>query len=256
MNVSHSIKTFEAFKEAGVNVFICHSKMSTTERDSQVRDYEASSDGVMVNCGILTTGYSHDPISFVFVDRATVSISLWLQMQGRGSRIHSSKSNFLVCDFGDNHTRLGLWNQPRTWDIKEPKKKKKINAAPVKTCPSCGAMIYASARVCSYCGHEFPAPTFELREGVMCEVGTDVPLGLTGKRISELTTEELILCQRVEKMKPTYVWRTLRTREKNGEADILTDYAKKMGYSNGWLWHQKSKLDDETQIGFKDLTIR
>ncbi len=254
VNVDHTIKTFEAFKEAGINTYMCHSKQSEKERIAQVEAFESSLDGVMINCGILTTGYSHDPIMFIFIDRATTSTALWLQMQGRGSRLHPGKECFIVGDFGDNHTRLGLWNQPRTWTLKEPKKKKE-QAAPVKTCPQCSAMVYASARLCPHCGNEFPAPTFELREGIMCEVGTNIPLGVTGKKLSELSIEELISCTQSERIKPTYAWRILRTREKEGGVDLLTDYAKKMGYSNGWLWHQRSKMDDETQIGFKDLTI-
>lgn len=259
-DIEHTVKTYEAFRSHGINAFMCHSgnksyPMTESQSDAMIAAFEASEDGVMINQGKLDTGYDHPPMKWVAVDRATTSLQLWLQMATRACTPHPGKTFATLLDFGMNHTRHGLVHQPRKWELKEPKKKKE-QAAPVKTCEGCSAMVYASARICPHCGHEFPAPTFELREGVMCEVGTDVPLGLTGKKISELTTEELILCQRVEKMKPTYVWRTLRTREKNGEADILTDYAKKMGYSNGWLWHQKSKLDDETQIGFKDLTIR
>lgn len=260
VNIEHTVKTYEAFKAAGINAFMVHSgsktyKMSEDERVRQTQAFEDSTDGVIINSGILTTGYDHAAILWVGIMRATLSLPLWLQMQGRGSRIYPGKERFTVLDFGQNHTRLGLWNQPRTWDIKAPKKKKKLNAAPVKTCPSCGAMIYATARLCEFCGHEFPKPTFELREGIMCEVGSDVPLGLSGKKISELSISELILCQRVGKMKPTYIWRIIRTKEKD-QPGLLEQYAEKMEYKRGWLYHHQSKVDDSTQVGFKDLTIR
>lgn len=252
VNVSHSIKTFEAFKQAGVNVFICHSKMSTTERDSQIRNFEASLDGIMVNCGILTTGYSHDPITFGIIDRATTSLPLWLQMQGRCSRIHPGKSHFTVLDFGDNHTRLGLWNQPRTWSIAEPKKKKKINAAPVKTCDQCSAMVYASIRVCPHCGNQFPAPTFELLEGVMCEVESGgIPLGLKGKRVSELSIDDLVNLQRTKKYKASYIWRICRSK---GESE-LKEYGDKMGYAQGWFFNQR-KERAAGNVGFKDYILK
>lgn len=251
VNVAHSIKTHETFLEAGVGSFICHSNMSEDERDRNIREFEKSVDGVMINCGILTTGYSHDPIMFVFIDRATVSLPLWLQMQGRGSRKYPGKDFFVVADFGENHTRLGLWNQPRTWDIKEPKKKKKQQAAPVKNCPSCGAIVFATTRLCEFCGFNFPKPTFELREGIMCEVGTDIPLGLTGKKVSECTIDELMSLQQTGKMKASYLWRVIRTR---GEED-LNEYAKKKQYKYGWLMNQISEID-LGNIGFRDYIIR
>lgn len=259
VNIEHTVKTYEAFKAAGVNAFMCHSgnklyPMTEKESDAQIEAFEQSEDGVMINQGKLDTGYDHPPMKWVAVDRATTSLQLWLQMATRAATPYPGKEKYILLDFGMNHSRHGLVHQPRKWELKEPKKKKE-QAAPVKTCDGCGAMIYASARKCEYCGFEFPAPTYELREGIMCEVGTDIPLGLTGKKLSELSIPELILCQKSEKLKPTYVWRILRTLEKNG-GDQLSEYAAKMGYSNGWLWHQRNKLDDATQIGFKDQAIR
>jgi superfamily II DNA or RNA helicase len=262
VNIEHTVKTYEAFKAAGINAFMVHSgsknfKMSEEERVRQIQAFEASTDGVMINSGILTTGYDHAAILWVGVMRATLSLPLWLQMQGRGSRIYPGKTHFVTLDFGQNHTRLGLWNQPRTWDIKEPKKKKKLQAAPVKNCPSCGAMLYATIRTCEYCQYEFPVPTFELREGIMCEVSSDIPLGLAGKRVSELSIKELISCQKTGRIKPSYAWRVLRTQEKEfPEKGLLEEYAKQMEYKRGWLYNQQSKIDDETQIGFRDYILR
>lgn len=254
VNIEHTVKTYEAFKAAGINAFMVHSgskafKMSEDERTRQIQGFEASEDGVMINSGILTTGYDHAAILWVGIMRATLSLPLWLQMQGRGSRIYPGKTHFTVLDFGQNHTRLGLWNQPRTWDIKEPKKKKKLSAAPVKTCPSCGAMIYATVRVCEYCSFQFPVPTFELREGIMCEVDSLVPLGMTGKRISEISLEDIANLQRTKRYKSTYCWRIIRSRG----SDAIKAYAQMFGYKNGWVFAQNQKIEDSK---FSDYIIR
>ena len=256
-NVAHTEITAQTMRDAGYSrVYSVHSKMANEERDRMVREFSASTDGIMVNCGILTTGYDEPGIECVIVYRATTSLPLWLQMQGRGSRIAPGKSEFIVLDFGQNHNRHGLWNQPRKWSITEPKKKAKDQAAPVRDCPSCGAMLYASVRKCEFCGHEFPVPTYDLLEGVMVECGSNVPLGLTGKRISDLTLDELITCQKTGKLKHSYVWRTLRTMENDGKGSYLQDYASKMGYKNGWLFSQRQKMQDATQVGFRDYIIR
>lgn len=268
--IEHTVKTYESLKAAGLNAFMVHSgnkqfPFTEAERTASIQEFEASTDGIMVNPGILTTGYDHAPIRWIGVYRAMASLPLWLQINGRGSRPIlgadgradlSAKSHFTILDFGSNHTRLGLWNQPRVWKIQDPKKAKKQKAAPVKTC-DCGAMLFASVRVCEFCGKEFPKPTHDMIEGVMVAVDSDLPLGLNGKRLSELSIDELICCQKTGRLKASYVWRILRTKEKEamGDQRFLSPYAEKMKYSFSWVSVHLHKIDDETQVGYKDYTL-
>src|SRR3989304_1756684 len=81
-NIEHTVKTYEKFKEDGVNAFMVHSgnkiyKMSEQEKEFMIQEYELSSDGVIINQGILDVGYDHPPMTWVAVDRATMSITLW-----------------------------------------------------------------------------------------------------------------------------------------------------------------------------------
>ncbi len=255
-NIEHTVKTYNRFKEEGINAFMCHSgnknfPMTEKESDEMINAFEYSSDGVMINQGKLDTGYDHPPMMWVAVDRATTSLQLWLQMASRAATPYKGKTFYTLLDFGMNHNRHGLVHQPRTWTLDPPKKRKEQPAA-VKTCPSCGAMLYATVRVCEFCKYEFPKPTHELKEGVMVEVNTDIPLGLIGKRISELSLEELIKCQRTKKFKHTYIWRVLRSKD---EGALLGEYAKSMGYKNGWLFSERKKIQDG-EVGFKDYIIR
>lgn len=276
VNIEHTVKTYDTLKAAGLNAFMVHSgnaahPIKPEDRDTQVAAFEASTDGIMVNSGVLTTGYDHAPIQWIGLYRATTSLPLFLQMCGRGSRPIlgqdgradlSLKSHFTILDFGSNHTRLGLWNQPRKWKIEDPKKAKKQRAAPVKTCDKCNALLFASVRLCPYCGQEFPAPTFETIEGVMVEVNTEIPLGLIGKMVSELSIDELISCQKTGKLRAGYVWRILRTKEKKAIEEkgtarerFLDTYAEKMGYKFGWVANHFSQIDEQGATGFKDYRI-
>ena len=279
INIEHTEKTYRILKDAGLNAFIVHSgnkvyPYSDERRAEQVGAFEASSDGIMVNPGILTTGYDHNLIRWIGLYRATTSLSLFLQMCGRGSRPILgedgradlvAKSHFTVLDFGSNHTRLGLWNQPRKWKLEDPKKAKKQKAAPVKTCPQCSAMLFASVLLCPYCGQQFEKPTFDTIEGVMVEVDTDIPLGLIGKMISELSIDELISCQKTGKLRASYVWRVLRTKEKDSIENatlgdkrerFLDPYAEKMGYKFGWVANHFSQIDEAGQTGYKNYRIQ
>jgi superfamily II DNA or RNA helicase/predicted nucleic acid-binding Zn ribbon protein len=159
VNIEATINTAEAFaKELGVGrVYAVHSKQSAYERADLIEEFTASKYGILVNCGIATTGFDCPDIEVVVVNRATKSVALWLQMVGRGSRPTANKSAFTILDFGENVHRLGFWQEARDWGkaFAGIEQKKGQGVAPVKDCPCCGAVLYASARFCQFCGEVF-----------------------------------------------------------------------------------------------------
>jgi superfamily II DNA or RNA helicase/predicted nucleic acid-binding Zn ribbon protein len=159
VNIEATINTAEAFaKELGVGrVYAVHSKQSAYERADLIQDFITSKYGILVNCGIATTGFDCPDIEVVVVNRATKSVALWLQMVGRGSRPTANKSAFTILDFGENVHRLGFWQEARDWGkaFAGIENKKGQGVAPVKDCPCCGAVLYASARFCDFCGEVF-----------------------------------------------------------------------------------------------------
>ena len=151
-----------------------------------------------------------------------------------------------MLDFGENHKYHGLWHEPRTWTL-EQKRKKKKQAAPVKECPKCAAMLHAAASECKFCGHKFPPPKQEIGVGKMVEVGR--PLPFAGKRISELSVDELIELQNRGEYKPSFIWRVVRSR---GEG-ALTYYGRKMKYKKGWYFRQLGLIHD---CKFSDFVVK
>ena len=250
VNIEHAENMTKAFNDAGI-VSACIT--SKTDKLERIRTLKAFKDGyisVLQNCGVLTTGYDEPSIKCVIMNRATKSLALFLQCLGRGSRVHEGKDEFLVLDFGLNHNQHGMWSEPRNWTLKPPKKKQdKTDVAPVKSCPSCEALIFASARVCRYCAHEFPIDEKELAEGKMVEVTPKIPDDLVGKAISELSLGELVALQTSKKYKPTFIWRVVRSKGK----EAIDNYARTMGYSTGWAFHQKQEMDN---CAFNDYKLR
>jgi superfamily II DNA or RNA helicase/predicted nucleic acid-binding Zn ribbon protein len=159
VNIEASINTADSFaREVGEGrVYCVHSKQSTYERADLIQDFITSKYGILVNCGIATTGFDCPDIEVVVVNRATKSVALWLQMVGRGSRPTANKSAFTILDFGENVHRLGFWQEARDWGkaFAGMEQKKGQGVAPVKDCPCCGAVLYASARFCDFCGEVF-----------------------------------------------------------------------------------------------------
>lgn len=231
-NIKHSDETAQAFIDAGIKSYSVTSKTSKADRERYMDEFENGDCMVINNTSILTAGYDHPPIECVILNRATDSLTLFLQMIGRGSRLFPGKTHFICLDFGGNHSRHGMWSQPRKWELKAPKKKKKGEAV-VKDCPKCEALVYGSARVCEFCGYEFPIAIKSLKDGVMEEYfEKDVPT----KPPAECTTEEVALLVRLDMMPANKAASLIKRR---GKSELVI-FARAMGYSMGWV-HNKMK---------------
>jgi superfamily II DNA or RNA helicase len=250
VNIKHAENMTKVFNDAGIR---SECVTSNTSKDERVRILRAFSQGlfpVLNNCGILTTGYDEPTIECVIMNRATKSLPLWLQCCGRGSRvIDGVKDEFIVLDFGMNHDQHGMWAEERKWKIEPPRKKKKMDVAPVKECPKCQALVFASARTCRYCEYVFPFESKELAEGKMVEVSLRIPPNLEGRRISSLNLLELVELEKSKAYKPTFIWRVVRSR---GE-QCIKDYALMKRYSSGWIYRQKQEMHNSE---FKDYVLR
>ena len=216
VNISATINTALEFKKqlGEGRVYAVHSKQSPQERTALIDQFTASTDGILVNCGIATTGFDCPDIEVVVINRATKSVALWLQMVGRASRRTATKSDFTILDFGENVTRLGFWQEPRDWaNLFEHPKKKGEGVAPVKDCPACGFVAYASARVCANCGAEF-APNPKTEAEVLAELKEMQykALGkLEGRKIYDIAqnSADLFELQRIKKYKQAFIERVL-----------------------------------------------
>ena len=66
---------------------------------------------------MFTTGFDVTDVEVVILNRATESLSLFLQMVGRGSRITDKiyKPKFTVIDLGGNFAKHDIWSARRDW---------------------------------------------------------------------------------------------------------------------------------------------
>jgi len=216
VNISATDNTADEFsKQLGADrVFAVHSGQDPKVRPAIIQAFIESKNGILVNCGIATTGFDCPDIEVVVVNRATKSVALWLQMVGRASRTTATKSAFTILDFGENVTRLGFWQEPRDWaQIFLHPKKKGEGVAPVKDCAACGFVAYASARVCANCGAEFPKPKPTEDEVLAAlKLMQYKQLGkLEGRKLYDIAQNpaDLYELQRVKKYKQAYIERVL-----------------------------------------------
>lgn len=165
----------------GESVVCVHSKMGETRRDLAIDQFKRGEARMMVNDGILTTGFNDPKIDCIVLLRPTESPGLHVQILGRGTRPYfatgydiettqgrldaiaaSPKQNCLVLDFAGNTGRLGPINDPRV-----PKQKGKgMGEVPIKICPKCASYVHAAQRFCdglnwdnTRCNYEFEFTT-------------------------------------------------------------------------------------------------
>ncbi len=98
----HKILGDESHKVCSVS-----SKDSTKERKQIIDNFKNGNVKMVLNVGVLTTGFDMPELSCIVMLRPTQSISLYYQMLGRGVRISEGKENCLVIDFVNNFNRFG-----------------------------------------------------------------------------------------------------------------------------------------------------
>lgn len=212
-------------KEFGVNAAAIHSKIPTEERNNRIAAYKAGEIRCAVNNNVLTTGFDYPAIDYIGHMRPTMSPGLWVQMNGRGTRVshETGKTDCLALDFAGNTRRLGPINDP-----KRPQRKGEgAGEMPVRICDECGVYNHASARVCFACGHEF-----EIRQ----------------KLVQTASTEQLIRSDA-----PEIIWFNVQRVLYNGHVSSKNPNAKpcmKVSYICGLqMFHEWVHLDIGGGVG-------
>ena len=107
----------------------------------------------LVNVNVLTTGFDAPAIDCVVLARPTLSPGLYYQMVGRSFRLHESKTDSLILDYGSNIQRHGCVDAIR---ITTKNGGDNGGEAPVRECPECHNVIPISISRCAECGYVFP----------------------------------------------------------------------------------------------------
>lgn len=165
--VQHGQHILEVLRdEHGVECGFVSGDTSIPERDATLARFKAGTLKYLCNVNVLTTGFDAPHIDCVALVRPTMSPGLYYQMVGRGFRLHPSKENCLVLDFGGNVLRHGPVD-----DIKVTTMDRGDGKAPAKECPSCQAVIAAGFATCPQCGYVFPPPERQQHDPKASEAG-------------------------------------------------------------------------------------
>jgi superfamily II DNA or RNA helicase len=97
INVNHSKTICEAYNNAGIKARHIDGETPPEERKTILRLFSAGQIDVLCNVGIVTEGFDLPAIECVQLIRPTKSLSLYLQMVGRGLRPMQGKTACKLC---------------------------------------------------------------------------------------------------------------------------------------------------------------
>jgi superfamily II DNA or RNA helicase len=155
-----NILLFNQFIAAGIENTFMYDSMNWTEysRKETVNKFRDIPGSVLFNVGCFTKGFDVTDVEAIIVARRVSSLSLWIQIVGRGSRTTDKvfKDKFIVIDGGTNIERLGRWSENFDWNDKfwckgDYKPKKEAPEEETKDCENCGELMNIKACLCKAC---------------------------------------------------------------------------------------------------------
>jgi superfamily II DNA or RNA helicase len=236
-------------------------KLYSGDRIEVINEWKEWGFYVLINAGILTTGFNHKPIQTVIINRVTISDNLWLQMIGRGSRPskETDKQLFNILDFGNHGVRLGKYRERREYSLIH-KTSKGGGVAPIKECgdqkrpgvkanpetgytpdksgrPGCGCFIAASVMICPFCGYTYDTEK-ELIAAELVLMDYDI-LPQNNVHIKEPDKWREIESQAASRgYKDGWVVANILARH---GVDELINYAQAKGHQSGWVYRMQKR---------------
>lgn len=160
----------------GKNVKTYDSKNNIpSERDEIIEWFKNTPDAILINTGCFTKGFDVCDVEVIIMARATKSLSLWIQIAGRGARTTKKidKDFFLLVDGGNNNKEHQSFSFNRDWKKIFYDKDIKDIVSPIQECEFCGFTFLESEKICHDCGEAVPEkPIGEEREQKTFELFT------------------------------------------------------------------------------------
>lgn len=256
--ISHAENVNKRLNELGIKSTVVHSKEK--DSDNRIKAFKNGEYTALVNADKLTTGFDHKPIDLIVMLRPTMSVSLWIQMLGRGTRCvyhpkysfqdliikenrlkaiqEGGKHNCLVLDYGGNTKRLGPINDPLIPNKKG--KGGKGGMAPIKECPQCQAQMHLSAKFCDNCGFEFKTQSKLKTQSSSDELIVKSPRKKEKAVVEWLTVKSVIYTIHKKVGKPNSLRVTYACEGKSFTEYVLVEHKRMRDKYRGW-WRQRSQ---------------
>lgn len=117
VSIAHSKEVAKLYNEAGYKAEHIDGTTPDKEREAIIERFKNRETMILSNCGIFLEGFDAPGIEAVQCVRPTRSLSLWLQMIGRGLRPSPDKEHCFFIDHSENWRVHGLPDRRREWSL-------------------------------------------------------------------------------------------------------------------------------------------
>jgi DNA repair protein RadD len=148
--VEHTRHMVEALRALGEEAELVLGDTPDGERDKIINRFKQGKLKYLVACEVLLVGFDAPICDGIANLRPTKSGLIWVQLCGRGMRLHPGKRDCLVADFTDTSMEIGPLDE-----VEGQAPKLKLGEAPTKMCDECFSICLAGLKFCPTCGTEF-----------------------------------------------------------------------------------------------------
>ena len=157
VSVRHAQNLVAMFSDAGVPTEVWLGDTPTAERSRLLHEFQDGTIKALVNVAVATEGFDLPDAACVMLTRPTMSLSLYLQMVGRGLRPKQDDGDCVILDLAGNSLRHGLPDEGRDWSL-QPRGEQPSGESPVVWCQECESLSPAGSHQCRNCGAPFGEP--------------------------------------------------------------------------------------------------
>jgi len=147
-SVAQGIMFEHALSVLGFDYPLITAQTHKQDRASYLSDFNSGKLDGLINVATLTTGWDAPRLACIVNARPTMSTGLFLQIVGRGLRLHPSKSETILLDYGKNLERFGMIE--RVKPVLEDRKHHD-EADLVTSCKVCNTVVSVYELECLFC---------------------------------------------------------------------------------------------------------
>jgi len=217
-NVEHSQLIVESYNKAGYKAEHIDGTTPKDERKTILSNFANGRTTILSNVGIVTEGFDVPEIECVQLTKPTTSLSLYLQMVGRGLRPAQGKEACLILDHADCVFSHGFPEQDRKWTLKGNKINRKEK------------------------------PLYKIKDKVTGRIyeRDQLPKHISNFELVEITSQNARLSYlykfleiaKANGYKPGYAWYKFIDKYKIPTKEECYDFQRVAGYKNGWAKYQ------------------
>jgi len=231
INCNHSKAIAKRYRASGIPAEHLDGETPDEERKAVIERFRTGETLVLCNVNIVTEGFNLPNIEAVQIARPTKSLSLWLQMVGRGLRTAEGKEHTLIIDHTDNFARLGMPDANHIWLLegvivaKEKLKQKRNNQ-------------------------------IEREEDLLEIVEAE---SITLQEVTAIDVEKLRLQEELKNLDKLFEiasqksyqqsWVAFKFLESKPSLESLKACATRLGYKQGWAFVKFNEVTKSSQLG-------